>query len=176
MNEILATLGWLVNSFPQGSPWPVIIFTTPGGIPASSTHLPKASIAADACSDAFKTIVFPAAKAGPIFTATRNNCEFHGTIAATTPNGSLFVNTNKSGLSIGNVWPETLSAHPAKKLKNCEIYFACHLVSFNIFPVSMVSILPNSSDLLASISANFLRCSPLSVGVIFDHGPSINAL
>ena len=40
----------------------------------------------------------------------------------------------------------------------------------------MVSILPNSSDLLANISANFLRCSPLSVGDILDHGPSANAL
>ena len=49
------------------------MFTTPGGIPASSMHLPNSNMAADACSEAFKTMVFPAASAGPILTATKNN-------------------------------------------------------------------------------------------------------
>ena len=37
------------------------IFTTPSGKPASSTSLPNSNIAAEACSDAFKTTVLPAA-------------------------------------------------------------------------------------------------------------------
>ena len=89
------------------------IFTTPGGNPASSINLPNSNRAAEACSEAFKTTVLPAANAGPSLTATKNNCEFQGTIAATTPKGSRFVKTNKSGLSIGSVLPLILSAHPA---------------------------------------------------------------
>ena len=113
VNEIRATNGWLVKAFPHGSPWPVTILTTPGGNPASSINSPNSNIAAEACSEALSTIVLPAAKAGPTLTATKNNCEFQGTIAATTPNGSRFVKTNKSGLSIGNVSPLILSAQPA---------------------------------------------------------------
>jgi hypothetical protein len=50
-------------------------------------------MAAEACSEAFKTTVLPAASAGPSFTATRNSCEFQGTMAATTPIGSRVVKT-----------------------------------------------------------------------------------
>ena len=57
--------------------------------------------------------MLPAARAGPIFTATKNSCEFHGTIAATTPNGSLTLKAYISGLSIGRVAPSILSASPA---------------------------------------------------------------
>ena len=110
---ILWTRGWVVSVLPHGSPWPEIIFTTPGGNPASSITLPNSNIAAEACSEAFKTTVLPAAKAGPILTATKNNCEFHGTMAATTPSGSLTLNAYISGLSIGSVEPSILSASPA---------------------------------------------------------------
>ena len=90
-----------------------MIFTTPFGNPAFAISLPNSSIAAEACSDAFNTTVFPAARAGPNLTATKNNCEFQGTTAATTPNGSRSVKTNRSGLSIGRVSPLILSAQPA---------------------------------------------------------------
>ena len=165
-----------VRTRPQGSPWPVTIFTTPGGIPACSINLPNSNIAALACSEALSTTVLPAAKAGPILTATKNNCEFHGTTAATTPRGSRFVNTNMSGLSIGKVSPLTLSAQPAKKWKNSAIYLACQRVSFSILPVSIVSMRPKFSEWSASKSPSFRRHFPRSVGVNFDHGPSLNAL
>ena len=113
VKEMRATLGWLVSDLPQGSPWPVTIFTTPAGNPASSINSPNSNMAAEACSDAFNTTVLPAAKAGPILTATKNNCEFQGTTAATTPNGSRLVKTNISGLSIGRTSPLILSAQPA---------------------------------------------------------------
>jgi len=102
-----------VSARPHGSPWPVTMFTTPSGKPASANNAPNSSSAADACSDAFNTTVLPAANAGPNFTATKNNCEFHGATAATTPSGSRSVNTNKSGLSMGKVSPCSLSAQPA---------------------------------------------------------------
>ena len=145
-------------------------------MPASSINLPKSSIAALACSEAFKTTVLPAAKAGPNLTATKNSCEFHGTTAATTPRGSLLVKTNMSGLSIGRVSPFTLSAQPAKKWKKSAIYLACQRVSFSIFPVSTDSVRPKPSDCSDSKSPNFRRHLPRCVGVSLDHGPLINAL
>ena len=87
---------------------------TPGGKPAIAINSPNSNIAAEACSEAFKTTVFPAARAGPSLTATKNNWEFHGTMAAITPRGSLSVKTNKSGLSIGSEFHHLfLSAQPA---------------------------------------------------------------
>jgi hypothetical protein len=108
-----ATRGWLVSARPQGSAVPVTMLTTPFGKPAFSNSLPNSSIGAEACSDAFSTTVFPAASAGAIFTATRKICEFHGTMAATTPSGSRMVQANMSGLSMGSVSPWILSASPA---------------------------------------------------------------
>ena len=108
-----STSGWLVRARPQGSPCPVTTLKTPGGKPASSNTLANSSIGAEACSEAFSTTVLPAARAGPIFTATRNSWEFQGTTAATTPSGSRTVIAIMSGLSMGRVSPVTLSARPA---------------------------------------------------------------
>ena len=91
VNDTRATSGCEVKVVPHGSPWPVTMFITPGGIPASSNSLANSSMAADACSDAFITMVLPAASAGPILTALKNSCEFHGTMAAITPSGSRCV-------------------------------------------------------------------------------------
>ena len=113
VKEMRATKGCEVSTRPHGSPKPETMLTTPGGKPAASISSPNSSIAAEACSDALSTTVLPAAKAGPSLTATKNSCEFHGTIAATTPKGSRLVNTKRSGLSMGRVSPEILSAQPA---------------------------------------------------------------
>ena len=102
-----------MSTLPHGSPWPVTTLNTPGGKPASSMSLANSSMGAEACSEAFSTTVLPAASAGPIFTATRKSCEFHGTTAATTPSGSRSVIASMSGLSMGSVLPITLSAAPA---------------------------------------------------------------
>ena len=113
VKDTRATDGCDVRVLPQGSPYPVMILTTPSGMPACWINLPNSSIGAAPCSDAFSTMALPAANAGPILTALKNNCEFHGTMAATTPIGSRSVKTNISGLSIGNVLPSILSAAPA---------------------------------------------------------------
>jgi hypothetical protein len=62
--------------------------TTPFGKPAASTRRANSSSGAGPSSDALSTTVQPAASAGPSFTAERKSCEFHGTMAATTPIGS----------------------------------------------------------------------------------------
>ncbi len=110
---ILSTNGWLVSARPHGSPRPEITLKTPGGKPASSNTLANSNMGAEACSDALSTTVLPAARAGPILTATRNSCEFQGTTAATTPRGSRIVMVHILGLSMGRVSPLTLSARPA---------------------------------------------------------------
>ena len=99
---------------PQGSPNPVIIFTTPLGKPAFSINLPNSNNVTGASSDALITTVFPIARAGANFTAVKSICEFQGIIAAITPIGILVVVTCISGLSIGTTVPSTLSARPAK--------------------------------------------------------------
>ena len=108
-----STSGCLVSVRPQGSPCPVTTLKTPGGKPTSSKTRANSSIGAEACSEALRTTVLPAARAGPILTATRKSCEFQGTTAATTPSGSRRVIVIISGLSMGSVSPQTLSARPA---------------------------------------------------------------
>ena len=148
---------------------------TPSGKPASATSLPNSSRGVEASSLAFSTMVLPAARAGPIFTALRNIWLFHGMTAATTPRGSRSVKTNMSGLSMGSVSPLILSAAPPKKWKYSAIYLACHAVSLNILPVSRVSMRPRCSELAASRSPR--RCSslPRADGVMLAHSPLVCA-
>ena len=114
VNAILSTSAWLVNALPQGSPKPVITFTTPFGIPVFSINFANSNIVAGANSDDLITTVFPIARAGASLTAVKSIWEFHGIIAAITPIGILVVITCISGLSIGKTVPSTLSARPAK--------------------------------------------------------------
>ena len=114
VKAILSTKLCCVNAFPQGSPKPVIIFTTPLGISVFSIILANSKSVTGANSDALTTTVFPIASAGASFTAVSSICEFQGIIAATTPIGTLVVVTCMSSLSIGITVPSTLSANPAK--------------------------------------------------------------
>ena len=82
----MSATGWRSNTSFM-SPWPVTIFTnwnaSLGNQSSKFEHgrrVPRLSI-----------IVLPAASAGPILTALKNSWEFHGTIAAITPSGSLSV-------------------------------------------------------------------------------------
>jgi len=61
----------------------------PGGNPASSKSLANSSVEAGVCSAVFATKVQPAARAS--FLVKRSSGEFHGTMALTTPTGSLLV-------------------------------------------------------------------------------------
>ena len=106
------TSGCLVSSCPTGCPGPVTMFTTPGGIPACSTSFPNSRIGTEPCSDGFMTTAFPAARAGASFTARSICGEFQGTMATTTPMGSLYVKISTPSLSLGSVCPWILSARP----------------------------------------------------------------
>ena len=104
---------WVVKALPHGSPKPEITFTTPFGIPVSSTNFANSNIVAGANSEHLITTVLPIAKAGATFVAVKNIWEFQGMIAAITPIGILVVIAWIFGLSIGRTVPSTLSAKPA---------------------------------------------------------------
>ena len=68
----LSTRLWDVKAFPQGSPRPDTIFTTPLGIPVFSINFANSNNVAGANSEDLITIVFPIARAGANFTAVNN--------------------------------------------------------------------------------------------------------
>ena len=65
------------------------------------------------CSAGFKTIVFPAAKAGANFQAAIRRGKFHGIIKPTTPSGSWIL-TDKVSASISVADPSSARMTPAK--------------------------------------------------------------
>ena len=91
VKAIFSTRLCVVRAFPHGSPKPVITFTTPFGIPVSSTNFANSNNTAGANSDDLITTVFPIAKAGASLVTVNNICEFQGIIAAITPIGTLVV-------------------------------------------------------------------------------------
>jgi len=82
--------------------------------PAFSNRWPNSKADTDENSDGFHTTVLPAASAGASFHVASINGEFHGVIAATTPNGSSRVKLIMPGLSMGMTRPSILSARPPK--------------------------------------------------------------
>ena len=88
MKATLATSGWATRAAPASAPKPVTVLTTPGGKPARSNSVMNSSVEAEVNSDGLITAVFPAARAGASFHASRSSGEFHGVIIATTPSGS----------------------------------------------------------------------------------------
>ena len=85
------TSGCLVNAAPVSAPKPVTTFITPSGKPACLTKCINSTMVAEACSEGLSTTVLPAASAGASLIAVKYIGEFHGIIAATTPNGSWLV-------------------------------------------------------------------------------------
>ena len=79
MNAILLISLWFTIKEPV-VPSPVIMFTTPSGIPACSHRSANNKAVNDVVSAGFKTTVFPVANAGATFHANISNGKFHGII------------------------------------------------------------------------------------------------
>ena len=79
VNAILSMSGWATMAAPV-RPSPVMMFTTPGGIPASSHSSAKRSAVSEVNSAGLSTTVFPIASAGAIFHASISSGKFHGMI------------------------------------------------------------------------------------------------
>ena len=88
VNAIFATSECVASRSPAVFPKPGTMFTTPFGNPTSRINSAKRKLVSGVNSLGFRTIVFPAARAGPIFQLQNINGKFHGTIAPTTPSGS----------------------------------------------------------------------------------------
>ena len=71
VKEMRRTIGWLVRAVPHEAGPPVTTLKTPSGSPASARTCANSSSAAEACSDGFRTMVLPAARAGAILNAPR---------------------------------------------------------------------------------------------------------
>jgi hypothetical protein len=65
VKAILSTSGCCARAAPAILPWPLMMFTTPGGKPASLTRLAKYKIESGVCSAGLRTTVLPQASAGP---------------------------------------------------------------------------------------------------------------
>ncbi|MCY1455393.1 hypothetical protein D9M71_725250 [compost metagenome] len=87
----LSMPGWLDIAFPTTLPRPLTMFTTPSGIPASCTSSAKRRADSEVSSAGLTTTVQPTASAAPSFQAMVCSGKFHGTMAPTTPTGSLRV-------------------------------------------------------------------------------------
>ena len=83
-----STPGWRTSASPVSGP-PVSMLTTPGGRPSKLRASRR--LESGFWWGGLQTRVFPAASAGATFQASSSSGKLNGTIAATTPNGSLIV-------------------------------------------------------------------------------------
>jgi hypothetical protein len=88
VNEIFATAGCPVIASPMTALLPGRTVTSPSGSPDATTISINAMATRGVHSAGLRTTALPAARAGAIFCASEAIGEFHGVIAATTPNGS----------------------------------------------------------------------------------------
>ena len=89
------------------------MFTTPAGIPASSSSSTKRSASSGVSSAGFSTTVLPHTSAGIIFHDGIAIGKFHGVIAPTTPIGWRMLMFHLSRSSDGVVWPARRRPSPA---------------------------------------------------------------
>ncbi len=107
----LATPGCSTRRVPTVDPLPTTTWTTPSGIPASRASSASRRAVSGVASAGLTTMVLPVARAGPTFHEVMAMGKFHGTMAATTPNGSWKVMSTPP--ATGTVAPRCLSTAPA---------------------------------------------------------------
>src|SRR5205814_6969503 len=101
----LRTIGFEVIWPPISFDGPVTQEKTPFGTPARSANSHKAKAENGVAVAGFKTIVQPAANAGPALRVIIAAGKFHGVIAAQTPTGSLVTTMRLSEACAGIVSP-----------------------------------------------------------------------
>ena len=78
----------LTSAAPASSPMPCTTFSTPAGSPASCAMSASSEQVSGAHSGGLRTMVEPAASAGPTFHVVSMKGAFHGVMSAATPLGS----------------------------------------------------------------------------------------
>src|SRR5262245_15489692 len=91
VNATRSTLGWATSAEPVAAP-PVTTLTTPGGSTSYTCAISRFD--RGFWWGGLQTTVLPAAIAGATFHAISSSGKLNGTIAATTPKGSLIVKFN----------------------------------------------------------------------------------
>ncbi len=84
VKAILSTMGFVTSSSPTAAS-PVMILITPLGKSVSARSFANSSALSDVSGAGLRTIVHPAARAGPIFHIAICSGKFHGIIPAATP-------------------------------------------------------------------------------------------
>ena len=101
VDPVKATLsvpGWVTRCSPTSRP-PGTTLTTPAGTPASSRTSASTKLLSGASGGGLTTTVQPAASAGATFHADSVTGAFQGTMAATTPTGSLVTRPARSAVT-----------------------------------------------------------------------------
>jgi len=130
-------------------PSPCTMLNTPAGKPASCIISAKSAEESGATSDGLSTIVQPAPTAGPTFRVTWFIGQFHGVIMATTPTGSLRIQSP-------GAWSPRGSSK-AKFLSVSIVFRRCHEPAPTCAVMAMSMGAPISSEMASPISA--LRAS-----------------
>src|SRR5579864_4502877 len=87
VNAIYRVLGCATSAFPKVLPEPGQKFTTPSGIPASSSNSTNLAAIVGESLDGFSTTVLPETIDARVIPAIIAHGKFHGGITAPTPSG-----------------------------------------------------------------------------------------
>ncbi len=101
----LRTIGLEVISPPIAFGSPTTTLNTPAGMPARWPSSASASADSGVCSAGLRTMVQPAASAGPALRVIIACGKFHGVMAAQTPTGSFVTTMRLSGWCSGMTSP-----------------------------------------------------------------------
>src|SRR4051794_12197457 len=112
VNDTTATRGSVVIAVPTSAS-PVIMLTTPRGMPASIRTLTKLCAESGVFEDGLKTTVLPQTSAGMIFHDGIAIGKFHGVMIEQTPSGWRTDMANLLRSSEGTVWPNMRRPSPA---------------------------------------------------------------
>src|SRR5690606_364367 len=118
-----------IHASPISRASPVIILSTPAGIPALWASSISLYAVNGVNSDGFTTTVQPAAMAGPTLRVIIAAGKFHGVIAATTPTGCFNTRIRLFGEEAGTVCPYTRLASSANQERKLLAYITSPIAS-----------------------------------------------
>ena len=173
--DTIATCGCRTSASPTSAS-PVSTFSTPGGRPDSTASSASRSVVPGVCGDGFRTIVLPAARAGPSFQTAITSGKFHGAMPATTPSGRRISIDVKPRLSSPAPEPSSERAAPAKKRRlSMANGSSPSRNTATGLPVSATSSAVSSSASASIRSARADSACARSPAVRADHSPNAAA-
>lgn len=145
----------------------VMMFTTPGGIPARRESSARAFAVNGVSPGDFATTVHPAARAGATFLVIIAAGKFQGVMRPQTPMGCLIVITLLPGTEAPIVSPYALGASSENHSKKLAAYAASPFASARGFPFSQVINVARSSAFSVTRLYHFRSIFERSLGRVF---------